>query len=920
MSEFNLEKEIQRWKQNLNKYSQLEPGDINELENHLYDSVDALLEKGFDEEAAFQKATSEIEKGFEETLNEYRYTSTSHEPKSKWLSSWWIPQLLPNILKVFLRNLKRQPGYSFINISGLAIGMACCMIIFLFVQNELSYDTFHEHSERIYRVDQTLIWSDFNGYFSSTGPGVAPTLQADFPEIEKTVRIQSVVDGLVTVFSDNGEAQYFVEPQFLSADSTFFDVFSMKFIEGNAEDALSLPYSVVITNETREKYFENEPGLGKSILLGNPGEEVNYQITGVVEKFPENSHFTFDLLSSLTSNPDVKRRENTWVWTTFVTYVLLNENVSFPSFQEKLNSSVPAYAEAKIYPVFGIDEQSAKENPKNYELFLTPITDIYLNINNSGNRFSAVGDIFYVYVFSSIVLLIIILASINFMNLASARSVHRAKEVGIRKTLGSSKSSLISQFLSEAMLFSFVALILALFLVFLSIDPFNQIAAKNLMFLELFSLYNLIYIIGFTILIGFLAGLYPAFFLTSFNPIEAFKGKTAALSKNKLSFNGLRDSLVVVQFAISIMLISCSVIIYQQIDYLQNENLGFDKEHVLIVKNVMKLGDQSETFKQLIESESGVLSVGKSNAVPPFIYNEDFAQIYGSETDIPLNSLIVDSDYIATLNFEIIQGEEFADHSEANSNYVIINETAIDQLPWPKDLDRSAQFPIGESFYYSGLGDPFEIIGVVKDFNLTSLHSEIGPMAFFHENSEVFKGPNRFLSVRISPNTKIAPFLSSIEDKWNSITNGLPFEFTFLDDQLYTQYQAEQRIAKVVSIFTGLAIFIAILGLLGLISFAIEKRTKEIGIRKVMGASASGIVFLLSKNTLQLIIVSILISTPISWILMNDWLENFSFKIQINPFIFLISGVSAIILAWVVLCFQTIKAASQNPVKSLKSE
>ena len=920
MDSFNLEKNISSWKKKLFKRGSLEPGDIEELENHLRDSIEALISAGVKEEDAFDESVKKMDYGFEEAIEEYKFSSASHEPTSKWLSSWWIPELLPNVLKVFLRNLKRQPGYSFINISGLAIGMASCLIIFLFVQNELSYDTFHEHSDRIYRVDQTLIWSDFNGYFSSTGPGVAPTLQADFPEVETAVRLQSVVDGLVTVVSDQGEAQYFVEPRFLSADSTFFDVFSMEFIEGNPESALSLPYSVVITNDTREKYFENESGLGKSILVGNPGEEVSYQITGVVEKFPENSHFTFDLLSSLTSNPNVKRRENTWVWTTFVTYVLLNENVSFPAFQEKLNTSVPAYAEAKIYPLFGIDEQSAKENPKNYELFLTPVTDIYLNINDSGNRFSAVGDIFYVYVFSSIVLLIIVLASINFMNLSSARSVHRAKEVGIRKTLGSSKSTLIGQFLSEAMLFSFIALILALFLVYLSIDPFNQVAAKNLMFSELFTLFNLLFIIGFTILIGFLAGLYPAFFLTSFNPIEAFKGKTAALTNNKLSFNGLRDSLVILQFAISIMLISCSLIIYQQIDYLQNENLGFDKEHVLIVKNVMKLGDQAETFKQLIESESGVLSVGKSNAVPPYIYNEDFARVYGSDTDIPLNSLIVDSDYISTLNFEIIQGQEFSEYSEANSNYVIINETAIDQLPWPEDLDRGSDFPVGESFYYSGLDDSFEIIGVVKDFNLISLHSEIGPMAFFHENSEVFKGPNRFLSARISPNTNITQFLSSIEEKWSSMTNGLSFEFTFLDDQLFTQYQAEQRIAKVVSIFTGLAIFIAILGLLGLISFAIEKRTKEIGIRKVMGASASGIVFLLSKDTLRLILVSIIISTPISWMLMKDWLENFSFKIQINPFIFLISGISAIVLAWTVLCFQTVKAASQNPVKSLKSE
>jgi len=335
---------------------------------------------------------------------------------------------------------------------------------------------------------------------------------------------------------------------------------------------------------------------------------------------------------------------------------------------------------------------------------------------------------------------------------------------------------------------------------------------------------------------------------------------------------------------------------------------------------MMKLEDQSETFKQLIKNESGVIEVGKSNAVPPYIYNEDFARIFGSDNDIPLNSLVVDSDYTRTLDLELVLGRAFEENSGANKNYVIINETAVQQLPWPENLDRNEGFPVGQSFYFSGNTELYEIIGVVKDFNLISLHSEIGPMALFHESSDVFKGPNRFLSVRISPNTNINALVNSIEDNWNAMTNNLPFEFAFLDDQLENQYRAEQRIASVVKLFTALAIFIAMLGLLGLISFAIEKRTKEIGVRKVMGASSGRIVYLLSKDTLKLIVISLGISIPISWMLMDYWLRNFAFKVPVNPAVFVFSGILAISLAWLAVSYQTIKAASQNPVKSLRSE
>lgn len=390
MSDFNLDESVRNWKHSLRKHKQLEPGDVEELVNHLWESIDDLISKGSDEEAAFQKATSKIELGFDEALSEYSYSSAHHEPTSKWFSSWWIPALLPNALKITARNFKRQPGYSFINITGLAIGMACCIIIYLFVQDELNFDSFNTKADRIYRVDQTQIWADFDGYFSSTGPGVAPTLAADFPEIETTVRINNLVDMLVTIQNSSSDVRYFEEPRILASDSTFFNVFSFAFIEGNPSKALVNPYSIILTESTKSRYFDNNLALGKTITMGNPGEEVDYQVTGVIKDVPSNSHFTFDLLTTLSSNPMVKRRESTWVWTAFVTYLVLDENSDFDAFQQKLASKVPDYAEANIFPFFG----SAAKDGKDYELLLTPISGIHLNVNESGNRIGVVSDLF----------------------------------------------------------------------------------------------------------------------------------------------------------------------------------------------------------------------------------------------------------------------------------------------------------------------------------------------------------------------------------------------------------------------------------------------------------------------------------------------------------------------------------------------
>ncbi len=921
MPTHSLEKNIQEWRSSLSKHQQLEPGTIEELEGHLRDSIEAQIEQGIDPLIAFNTAIKGIEEGFTEVMDEFHFTSPSKEPKPKWRSSWWIPALLPNILKVLLRNFKRQPGYSFINISGLAIGMACCFIIYLYVANETSYDTFHEHSDRTFRVDQTNIWNNFDGQLSSTGPGVAGVLKSELPEIKTTVRVNNPPGMLISIHRSPGDIRYFEESRVLSADSTFFDIFTVEFVEGNPDKALVNPYSIVITEEIRERYFGDETAFGKSINIGNPGQEVSYEVTGVVKKMPKNSHFRFDLLSSLSSNPNVKRREDTWIWTVFVTYVLLHENASIEEVNAKLPSVLQNHAQAKIYSPFGMDSNDIYESNKPWEMYFTPITDIHLKSSEAGNRIGTVSDIFYVYVFSTVALLIILLACINFMNLSSARSVQRAKEVGVRKTLGSQHGNLIAQFLSESVLFAFISLIIALVIVSVSIGPFNQIAAKQLLFSDLFTPIRVLGIVGFTVVIGILSGIYPAFYLSSFNPIDAFKNKLPAISNSRLSFVQLRSLLVVVQFAISIILISSSIIIYQQLHFFQNANLGFQKENVLIIHNLEQLGESSEAFEQMVANQSGVVQVGKSSAVPPYMWHEDFGGVYGSsEAEISVNSVKVDDHFLSTMGFELIKGKLFEENTAANARYAILNEAAVDQLNWGERTSDAPDFPLGESILFSGNEFQYEIIGVIRNFNSSSLHNSIQPMAIFHESSSVWGSGNSFLSARLGSMDNAEALLENIQENWNRVSGGLPFNYTFLDDQLYAEYQSEQQIAQVVSIFTFLAIFIAILGMIGLISFTIEKKTKEIGVRKVMGASVKSIVIMLSKEITLLIGFAIILSLPVTWYLMNDWLQNFEYQIDVNPLIIILSGVLSVLLAWIALSFQTVKAALQNPIKSLRSE
>lgn len=918
---FDIDSAASEWARSLARNAELEPGDIAELEGHLRDAIDAGIDQGLSPEQAFRTAAARIESGFEVALDQYRFRSATQEPRPKLFAAAWIPTILPNILKVTLRSFKRQPGYSLINVAGLAIGMAACLIIFLYVSDERSFDQFHEKSDRIYRIDQSNIWANFDGRFGSTGPGIAAILVNEVPEIESAVRVNDPADWLVTLQHNTGEVQHFEESRVLAADSTFYDVFTGDFLEGNADNSLSAPYSVILTESTRQRYFNGEPALGKSIRVGDPGDEVEYQVTGVVRDMPANSHFQFDLLASLSSNPNVQRRADTWVWTVFVTYIALKDGASIESVREKLPGIMAPHAEARLYSAFGTNEEELHASGRSWEMYLTPLTDVYLRSMGAGNRIGPSSNIFYIRVFSVIALLIIVLASINFMNLSTARSVYRAKEVGIRKTLGSHRSTLVFQFLSESVVFSITSLFVALGIVFVALKPFNSIAAKQLSMQDLATLPAATGIMAFTVLVGIVSGAYPAIFLTSFSPIQALRSRSRSLFKQKLSVIGFRNLLVVFQFVISIVLISCSVVIHQQLSFVQNKNLGFDKENVLVVENVERLGQQAESFKQFVANVPGVLAAAQSNAVPPEVWNEDFATVRGSgDGEISMNSLVVDDDLIETLGFDLIAGNLFEGATAANASYVVLNEAAVESLPWPVGAKESENFPIGQTILFGGLDVDYEVIGVLRNFNTYSLRSPIQPLGLFHSSSIVWAGPSRFLTVRTTNDANIRAVLSDIRERWTSLVGSIPFAYSFLDEELYAQYESEQRVATIVTVFTSLAIFIAILGLLGLLSFVIERRTKEIGVRKVLGASPSSIVVLLSRDMTILIIAASVVAVPIAWLLMDSWLQRFVYRVDINLLVFVAAGVIALLVAWATLSLKAVRAATRNPVLSLRSE
>ncbi|WP_026954507.1 ABC transporter permease [Algoriphagus vanfongensis] len=817
--------------------------------------------------------------------------------------------MFENYFKIAIRNLKKHKFYTFINVFGLSVGVAVCMIITLFVVNELSYDKHFEDSDQIYRVHADIIFGGNHWDMVYAPAPMAEALPAEFPEVEYAVHLRQRGSYLVKKVDENIK-EYGV----IWAGKDFFNVFGTPLLEGNPEGVLAEPNTMAISRSTAEKYFPGESALGKSLILDN---DMDFRITGVYEDIPENSHFHFNFLLAMQGLDEAKG--TSWLSNNFQTYLKIREGSDPENLNEKLRSLVKKNVEPELSKVFGegatLDAMMADGGKMEYEI--QPLLDIHLKSDLMG-EFEPNFNITYVYLFVAIALFILVIACINFMNLSTARSSNRAKEVGIRKVMGSVRSHLIRQFLMESILLSLISFLIAVPIVAILLPVFNELAGRTLVMPFSQGTFYGIMLLG-AIATGILAGIYPSFFLSGFKPVSILKGKVAMGMKSGM----IRSSLVVFQFAISIILIIATVAVFNQLNYIQNKKIGFSKDQVITVEDIYALGDQAESFKTAVLSNSmmeggtisGYLPVAGTyrSDTPWWAEGKDPKQ---TENMVSIQNWRVDYDYVNTLGMEIVQGRDFSIEYPSDSNAVILNETALANFNFEGD-------PIGQKIY-TMVGDnetmnldeleSKTVVGVVKNFHFESLKENIGAVMIFLDDK-----PRGIASFRFNA-ANTDQVIDFVESQWREMAPGQPFTYSFLDDRFGKMYAAETRLGKVFGIFAGFAILIACLGLFALTAFTAEQRTKEIGIRKVLGSSIGSIIVLLSKEFAKLVLIAFLIASPIAWWAMKKWLEDYQFKQDLGWQVFIGAGVFAIMIALLTTSYQSIKAATTNPVKSLRSE
>jgi putative ABC transport system permease protein len=750
----------------------------------------------------------------------------------------------------------------------------------------------------------------------NTPPTIGPALVNEFHEIESYVRIYSPGDRIVRFEENNNEKKAFLEKNILGSDSTFFQVFDYKMLDGDASSCLDHPNSVVLSEELALKYFGNTKAVGKIIWFDK--ESAPFTITGVLKSAPQQTTWKFDMLASISSFPVVKQFSWSWVWLQVNTYIKLRENVAVSEAAIRhLESEFPAMVKVQAASAFRRIGQSLEELVKKggkWDFSLQPLTKVHLHSAGIGSRVPNLGDVKYVYIFSIIALFIIILACVNFMNLSTARSSQRAKEIGIRKVLGSEKGQLVRQFLTEAVLCSFISMMIALILLIIFIKPFNDISGKFLHSGLIFNNGNWLLILLLTAGIGLIAGSYPAFYLTSFKPVLVLKRAQQFTSRVGNIF--IRNGLVVFQFTISTALIICTLIVFKQLNYIRSKDLGLDKENVIVISNSQRLQKSEPAFSEHAKQFPGIVNISVTSANPVSV---NFADGYIPEPedsithiskDIGLPSFIIDYDFIPALKIQVVKGRNFSKEF-SDSASVILNESAVAQIGWKN--------PIGRYLQYPGNSQRFKVIGVTKDFTFESLHNKIGAFALFHSSSGTYNLGTSYMLVRVRPDD-MNKNIARLEGLWKKFAPDIPFDYKFLDEDFNALYSSEQRMGTVFGVFTILSIFVGCLGLFGLASFTAERRTKEIGIRKVLGASVQGLIALLSKDFIRLVLLSSIIAFPIAWWSMNKWLEDFAYRISIQWWVFFASASLAIIIAFLTVSIQAFKAAVANPVTSLRTE
>ncbi len=836
--------------------------------------------------------------------------------------------MLKNYFKIIWRSLIREKQFAFLNILGLTIGVTSCFIVGLYVYSEITYDNFHEKGDRIYRVNQSHIWGDWNDQYASTGPNVAVALKKDVPEFEEITRILSV--GAQTMRRKNSTAvsNIFKEEQSFLAEENFLNVFSFEFKNGNVQTALKEPMSMVITEETATRYFGNEDPIGKQLeVRETDGSWNTFTVTAVLADVPNNSHLQFDILISLSTIKERLQNDNwLWAWTGFSTYGVVKEGTDIDVLRNKIQAIPPKWAALTTKRLFS---QSYEEFTagKEWKLYLQPLQDTYLSDTPDVHAFGPNGNPQFVKLFSAIGILILFLCSINFMNLSTARSSKRAKEVGIRKVLGSERQRIIKQFILESTLFVAASTIFALVLVQISLSGFNAIADKELSMIPLLgNPICIAIIIAFILSLGIFSGSYPAFYLSAFRPIETFKGKVTSVFKGK----NLRNGLVVFQFTISIALIICAFFVQKQLSYTSSLDLGLIKNNVLQIHNIEQLGDKATTLKTTLETNPVFTDVGTSYGVPPNIWSGDKYRAFGPENpSLHFTDVRTEGDFLEVLGLEFLAGRNF-DPERINDKYgVVLNEEAVKVLGWGTQDTYTTDSPIGKYVAMTNeQASKMKVLGVVKDFNFSTTKEKIGPLIMLHKDNDWVWNHGRgrtFLAARIDPKAiqdtaELKVLIEDIREAMLKMDASVLFEYSFMDQEFEKTFIAEQRMATVLNIFTILALIIACLGLFGLAAFTAEQRIKELGIRKVLGAKASELALLFSSEFTKLVLLSVLLASPISYFLVNEWLKDFAYRTPIDIWVFTLAAISAMVITIITVSFQTIKTAMANPVNSLRSE
>jgi putative ABC transport system permease protein len=906
---FDLEKAIKHWRATLNKNSALEDGYKEELECHLRDKIDHMISLGSSEKKAFEEAVKKIGEADSISAEYFKTDTRGISGLPPWKKSRWMPPLFSNYFKIGLRKIKRQKLYSLINIAGLAVGLACCAVIILYVTNELSYDTFHKDADRIYRVATHRINIVGEFRFSTTPGPLAPELKASYPQVEKAVRVVPPFENASHVLVIQNEKRFF-ENRIWFADKDIFQFFHIPFLQGNPQTTLVNPNAVVITEGMAKKYFGEEAPLGRTLQIEidydtGSVEIQDFEVTGVVKNSPANTHLKYDMFISMpTMTSNSPSFEEDWLNPhAKYTYVKLTSTANAADFEEQIQQVARMCAQKYT-------ERYNRKMDLN-EFFLQPVTKIHMYSRNL-REIEPPGNWYYLYIYSIIAFLILLIGCMNFVNLSAALSTTRTKEVGLRKVVGAQRRQLIWQFLGESFLITVLAFIFAFGLISLLLIPFNQMAGTELTLAGLGQPIVLLLLFGLLLFVSIGSGCYPALILTGFNPVSVLQGKSAPTSQGAV----VQKFLVIGQFAISIFLVICTFTVFKQLNFMKGRALGFSLEQKLILRvqsNLQHLRRDFEAIKKDFLQNPSITGATVSSSVPGDRTNSGYyltSEAEDFKNAARLKVITMDYDFIPEYEIKMVAGRPFQRNTgnDEKASY-LINLAGVKELGF-----SSPEEALGKSFMAHYHRMTKRIIGVTDDFHYRGMQETVEPLIMDIEDSLM---NTITLSIRVENMKELMRFINK---KWDEHFPGVPFEYSFLDESFDREYRYEDQMGRLLGIITTLGFIIACLGLFGLASFVARYRTKEIGIRKVLGASTANIVTMLSKKFFLLILISVMIASPLAWYSMNKWLQDFAYRINMNLVVFFVAAGGALAIALATVCIQGIRAAVANPVNSLRDE